>query len=294
METGLLGKRHVDWRPLDWTPGARATIHQVLRHKDKSLELISADAPVFRLTEEQQKLALSTYNVYLDHTDLSRQAANLKRTVRSLNSADVKINTNFASCKNDNCLHLFLMLQDVSYTECMSFCGRKHAFMLKSLDILPEVYEVYGQNVSTLWIDTQQRGYSDGYYGIRMKVKVGNYSILPKNTFSATTAANTCYFARVSSWQSIDCTSLPSKTQYFAQINGTYDYYSQSTVKLQVKVELDESYSMNRQMNLTNMSYLEYQRQHSKFRLFLATSRDILPPAGATGQCVCHKPKALY
>ena len=46
-------------------------------------------------------------------------------------------------------------------------------------------------------------------------------------------------------------------------------------------------------MNLTNMSYLEYQRQHSKFRLFLATSRDILPPAGATGQCVCHKPKAL-
>ena len=279
------------FQTLNWFPSQMPQITEILTTHSSSLQLIQSDAVVLRQVSTQRKLDLREVTVYIDKTDLGLRAHNVKKSLRLLSENEINFHSQFSSCSD--CHNEYIGKDYLTFDECSSNCAAHKSVMLDNLELLPELKKTFEHGLNQIWLKTQQKAFSDGFYAANYEIKVGGYSILPTNTYSTKERKTRCYMAEKSIFSPVECSSLPAKVRYFQQTNESYQFYHQNFFRLNVLLNMDTSYDLSFEMGQTDLSFGNFQRHNAVFEIYLATPQDVLVPNNARHKCMCWRQKSL-
>ena len=284
--------------PLSWQPNSPPSILQILKSPLADVDLLLLKAPVLRTRTSQAKVRLRQIPLYVELKSIARQSHNAKRSIRKLKNAEFSVKSSFDSCPS--CVYEFQPHPHMAFSKCEATCQSQNAAIADDFALLDEIRKtkISVQDFNNLWIQSKQTASHNGYFSAShsVSIKDSNVSLplLPQNQLS--TCPNpaskvSCLSFDVSGNVGLDCHDLPTMVKYYERRNGVNVYYPEKFFALQVRLMVDSSFELSREAQLTNLTFLEFQRYHASFELILAPSASELLAPHQLSQCVCFRPK---
>ena len=284
-------------KAITWTPGAFPQIFNVIKSDQASIDILLLEAPILRVKTTHSKVILRKIPIFFDISHLALKTHNLKKSLTKLHSMEFKLKSRFFSCQG--CANEFLIhSQPLSFNNCLNLCRAQSSEMFTNVEQFKELHQtnITAFELSNIWIQSEQKaiykGYYDAHHFVNIKLGKKSYSLLPKNSFSVENKSNKvhCFTHYIQGFKQLNCTNLPVKTRYFQRENHENVYYGKKFYALQVKMILDSSYDLTKSANLTNLSFVDFQRKFASFDILTAPAQDELLSVRHFAKCICTRP----
>ena len=283
---------------IKWTQGGYPQIFNVIKSENVNADILLLEAPILRVKTSHSKVVLREIPIWFDISPIGRKTHNIKRSLRKLHSMEFELKSKFFSCTN--CANEFLLHPkplplDGCQNLCQSHSSEVFANVLQFEEL--EKTSITTFEISPIWIQSEQKaeyeGYFDAKHTLSLKMEDKFFSLIPSNNFSTgnTTQGQVhCYTHYIEGFKKLNCQNLPVKTNYYQRENFDNIYYGKKFYALQVKMFLDSSYELAKANQITNLSFVNYQRKFASFDIITAPAKDELLNVRHFAKCICTRP----
>ena len=283
---------------ITWVPGSYPQVFNVLKSDTAAVDILLLEAPILRVKTSHSKVVLREIPIWFDISPLGRKSHNIKKSLNKLHSMEFQLKSNFFSCPK--CANEFLLHpQPLSFDNCQHLCQSQSSAVFANVQQFEELHNtnITSFEISTIWIQNKQeakyKGYFDAEHVVSLQMGDKFFSLIPSNNFSTAKEPQSqvhCYTHYIQGFKKLNCTRLPVKTHYYQRENFDSTYYGKKFYSLQLKMFLDSSYELARANQLTNLSFVNYQRKHARFEVTTAPAQDELLNVRHFAKCVCTRP----